>query len=125
MKIFMNRKQPNQSEIDQYDNAEPNIIAKFDDKISYTNKVICIGNICVELSELLCIGINTTDQGPFFDDMALLLSLSRNIIVIPSMHPAFFDTITQLNKDFPIDYQKVIDASSCAVNKQFVLWSRK
>jgi hypothetical protein len=98
------------------------IVAKANDKLSYVDKTIMMANTAIKLDKLLKITLFTTDKGPVFDDMALFLVQSDNLIVVPSEHPDFMDTITQLNKDFPINYQKVIEAQSGSRNQEFVLW---
>lgn len=103
-------------------NSIKSIVAKAEDKLFYIDKTIKIANEKINLEELLKITLVTTDKGPAIDDMALLLVQSDGLVIVPSEHPDFMNTIMQLNKDFPINYQKVIDAQSCTQNQVFVLW---
>ena len=77
------------------------------------------------VSEIIRISILTTDQGPFVDDVALAIAFDESIFVIPSQHCLYdkflFD---EISKQITIDFQGVIDASSCTDNAEFILYSR-
>ncbi len=68
----------------------------------------------------------TTDMGPFEDDMGLAVDVgNETVIFIMSEHRCFKDFLFErLGKVLPIDYQKVIDASTCVENATFVIYSR-
>ena len=77
-----------------------------------------------DLDRVEKIVILTTDMGPFFDDMGLAIDVGNNdVIFIMSSHRCYqkflFD---QIGKVLPLDYQKIIDASSCTENKVFELY---
>ena len=68
--------------------------------------------------------ILTTDMGPFYDDMGLAIDVgNNNVIFIMSGHRCYngflFD---QIGKALPIDYQKIIDASTCMSNNVFEIY---
>lgn len=70
--------------------------------------------------------ILTTDMGPFFDDMGLAIEfINGDVIFIMSDHRCYetflFD---QIGKVLPIDYQQIIEASSCTENSVFEIYVR-
>ena len=80
----------------------------------------------IDISRVEQAVIITTDMGPFYDDMALALRTDDgNAVFILSSHPDYeaflFDS---LGKTLEIDYQAIIDASSCTENKIFVIYNR-
>lgn len=71
--------------------------------------------------------ILTTDVGPFYDDMGLAIDVGNNTaIFIMSEHRCYkkflFDEIAKV---LPIDYQKIIEASTCIDNKVFEIYKKK
>ena len=77
-----------------------------------------------DLSAVDKLVILTTDLGPFYDDMGLAVDFGNDeVIFIMSEHrcykPFLFD---QIGKVLPIDYQKIIEASSCTENKVFEIY---
>ncbi len=82
--------------------------------------------IC-ELSSINEIDLLTTDLGPFVDDMCLAIFTDNNIVFfVLSEHicfkPFLFD---QIGKLLPIDYQKIIDASTCTKKNTFEIYIRE
>ncbi|MDE6731321.1 MAG: hypothetical protein K2J77_00400 [Oscillospiraceae bacterium] len=70
--------------------------------------------------------IITTDKGPFYDDMCLAIRIdSETAIFVMSEHPCYkeflFDELKTLIK---IDYNKVIEASTCTENNIFFIYKR-
>lgn len=70
--------------------------------------------------------IITTDKGPFYDDMCLVIRIdSETAVFVMSEHPQFsgflFDELKTLVR---IDYNKVIEASACIENNIFILYNR-
>lgn len=70
--------------------------------------------------------ILTTDVGPFYDDMALVIDVGNNTaIFIMSEHKCYKEFLfEQIAKVFTIDYQKIIEASTCIENKVFEIYRR-
>ena len=68
----------------------------------------------------------TTDMGPFYDDMGLAIDVGNNTaIFIMSEHKCFKDFLfEQIGKVLPIDYQKVIEASTCIEQNVFVIYRK-
>ena len=80
-----------------------------------------------ELSSVNKIMLFTTDSGPVNDDMGLAIEVGINdVIFIMSEHKCFnpflFD---QAGKVLPVDFQKIIDASSCTDNGVFEIYVNK
>lgn len=80
-----------------------------------------------ELSSINKIVLFTTDSGPSYDDMGLAIDVGNDdVIFIMSEHrcfrPFLFD---QVGKVLPIDYQKIMDASTCADNRVFEIYTRE
>ena len=68
----------------------------------------------------------TTDMGPFYDDMGLAVDVGNNTaIFIMSEHKCFQDFLfEQIGKVLPIDYQKVIEASTCIEKNVFEIYRK-
>ena len=80
-----------------------------------------------ELSSVNKIVLFTTDSGPSRDDMGLLIDVGNNdLISIMSEHkcyvPFLFD---QAGKALPIDFQKIIEASTCTDNGVFEIYAKE
>lgn len=80
-----------------------------------------------ELSSVNRIILITTDSGPLQDDMGLAIDVGNDdVISIMSEHKCFkpflFD---QIGKALPIDFQKIIEASSCADNGEFEIYVKE
>ena len=77
-----------------------------------------------DLERVEKIVILTTDMGPFFDDMGLAIDVGNNdVIFIMSSHRCYQEFLfDQIGKVLPLDYQKIIDASSCTENKVFEIY---
>ncbi len=68
----------------------------------------------------------TTDLGPFYDDMGLAVDVGNDeVIFIMSEHRCYKSFLfDQIGKVLPIDYQKIIDASSCTENRVFEIYRK-
>ena len=68
----------------------------------------------------------TTDLGPFYDDMGLAIDVGNDTaIFIMSEHKCFNDFLfEQIGKVLSIDYQKVIEASSCIERNVFEIYRK-
>lgn len=79
-----------------------------------------------ELSSINEIDLLTTDLGPFVDDMCLAIFTDNNIVIfVLSEHRCFRSFLfDQIGKVLPIDYQKIIDASTCTKKKIFEIYIR-
>ena len=68
----------------------------------------------------------TTDLGPFYDDMGLAIDVGNDTaIFIMSEHKCFKEFLfEQIGKVLSIDYQKVIEASSCIERNVFEIYRK-
>ena len=106
------------------------IVLKDTDKVEVVNDETHIGNsekkFCFKIDDINKLAILTTDRGPFEDDVALTISTKENIFVIPSEHPLYENFLfDEISKKIVIDYQKIIDASSCTENAEFILFLKQ
>lgn len=83
--------------------------------------------VAVAWDEVLKIGILTTDQGPFEDDLLWMFFYrdQDHVLAVPASAldaaPDFFDHL----KRFPgLDYDKITEASSSTDFAKFVLWRK-
>jgi hypothetical protein len=89
--------------------------------------LICIFDNILEIPILKIkkISIITTENGPFVDDVFLVLFLEHQTITIPPEHPCFqpflFD---QLPQKVGINYEQLAKSMSSCINAEFVLFSR-
>lgn len=77
----------------------------------------------VQVADIKCIDIITTDRGPFEDDMFWHIETGGGVIVIPSAADhtnALFDMLGQLGN---ADYIAMMEAGGCVVNAAFSVWS--
>ncbi len=68
----------------------------------------------------------TTDLGPFYDDMGLAIDVGNDTaIFVMSEHKCFREFLfEQIGKVLPVDYQKVIEASSCTERNVFEIYRK-
>ena len=107
------------------------------------NDIICIknkhievtaknNNYCFDRSEIVQIDIITTDKGPFYDDMCLAIRINKEsasteevFIFIMSEHPLYekflFDELKEI---IDINYEAIIDASTCTESKVFMVYKK-
>ena len=80
-----------------------------------------------ELDSVEKIVILTTDMGPFYDDMALAVDAgNNNVIFIMSSHRCYKSFLfDQIGKALPIDYLKIIEATTCTTNNVFEIYVKK
>ena len=80
-----------------------------------------------KLSSVNRIVILTTDLGPAQDDMGIAIDVGNDdVIIIMSEHKCYSSFLfDQLGKALPIDYQKIIDASSCTDEGVFMIYEKE
>ena len=80
---------------------------------------------CHKIADIVKIAILTTDKGPFVCDVFLLVAMKDCFIVLPSEHSLYEKFLFgDIAGNISIDYHKIIEASSCAENAEFVLYSK-
>ena len=100
------------------------------DSVSLTDNVIHVVSDSKEYDfELSCVermAMITNNLGPFYDDMALAVEVGNNMVIMimsghNSFKPFLFD---QIGKVLPVDFNKIIEASTCTENGIFELYSK-
>ncbi len=79
------------------------------------------------ISDIEQVLIITTDLGPFYDDMCLVIRIDKETaIFIMSEHPSYRSFLfDQLGKAIKLDYDTIIKASICTENHIFVIYKRE
>ena len=94
------------------------------------DKIIALSNnkkFIYDINYIRKIYITTSDQGPLYDDMGMLIYLGDdNLIFVYSEHKSFSQLLfeKQMSEVLNIDYKKVIEACSCVENNSFEIYSR-
>lgn len=76
------------------------------------------------IHQLTKLSIFTSDQGPFLDDVAMVMFFEGDIIVLPSEHKCYKMIYDELSKVVSFDYEAVIKAMSSTENAEFILWRK-
>ncbi len=76
------------------------------------------------LSRLEAVTLRTTDQGPFVEDVFLLLDFDDRTWVVPSAHQDFMTVYDGLGERLPLNHQRFIEGMASAENNSFLLWGR-
>lgn len=101
-----------------------------EDSLAIVNNEIqvTVGNITstYSLESVEKIVLLTTDMGPLYDDMGLAIDVGQDTaIFIMSEHRCYKEFLfDQLGKILPIDYQKIIEASTCIENNVFEIYKK-
>ena len=101
-----------------------------EDSLAIVNNEIkvTVGNVTFtySLESVEKIVLLTTDMGPIYDDMGLAIDVGQDTaIFIMSEHRCYKEFLfDQLGKILPIDYQKIIEASTCIENNVFEIYKR-
>jgi len=93
-------------------------------KVYYKNKIVHCGPSQFPLENLLKIFIKTTDEGPFKEDVFLVLAFGELMISLPSEQSNHIKLLDSLSKDIVIDYSNYIKAMGSSDNAKFVLWKK-
>jgi hypothetical protein len=75
--------------------------------------------------EIVKISFFTTDQGPFVDDVFLVLFKDEKGCLIPSESVGYNEVYEKVSKFEGFDFAKVIEAMSSASNNEFICWQKK
>lgn len=103
---------------------------EFEDSLTLKDNCIfaCIAKkeYVYSLEKVEKIVLLTTDLGPFYDDMGLAIDVGNDTaIFVMSEHKCFQEFLfEQIGKVLPIDFQKVIEASSCIERNVFEIYRK-
>ncbi len=78
----------------------------------------------VRLEEFDEIGVETTDQGPFVEDVFWILKRGDMRLRIGDPHPVFKMLMDRLGSLEGFDWRPFIEAQSCTDNRYFLCWRR-
>lgn len=80
--------------------------------------------VSVRLEEFDEIGVETTDQGPFVEDMFWILKRGEMRLRIGEPHPVFELLMERLGSLEGFDWRPVVEAQSFTGNRYFLCWRR-
>ena len=78
----------------------------------------------LQIDELDEIGIETTDQGPFVEDLFLILNQGPIRLRIADPHPIFRQLMDSFGSLENFDWENFADAMSSLENQYFPCWNR-
>lgn len=81
-------------------------------------------SFAVRIDELDEIGIETTDQGPFAEDVFWILKQGPVRLRIGDPHPVFRQLMDSFGSLDDFDWESFADAMSCIENRYFLCWTR-
>ena len=80
--------------------------------------------VSLRIDEFDEIGVETTDQGPFGEDVFWILKRGQTRIRIGDPHPVFKMLLDRFDALNGFDWGPFTEAMSCAENHYFVCWRR-
>lgn len=75
-------------------------------------------------SDLQAVYIETTDEGPFFEDVFFVLVTAEGELRIPQGDPSFDALLQRLQKLPGFSNVAVINAMTCVDNERFLCWEK-
>src|SRR5579864_7932346 len=81
-------------------------------------------SFAVRIDELDEIGIETTDQGPFIEDVFWILKQGPVRLRIGEPHPVFRRLMDSFGSLQDFDWESFAEAMSCIENHYFLCWTR-
>lgn len=80
--------------------------------------------ISLRIDEFDEIGVETTDQGPFIEDVFWILKRGDLRLRIGDPHPVFGRLMDRFSSLDDFDWQSFAEAQSCMDNRYFVCWRK-
>jgi hypothetical protein len=80
--------------------------------------------LSIRIDELDEIGVETTDQGPFAEDVFWILKRGKLRMRIGEPHPVFKMLLDRVGSLEAFDWQPFLKAMSCTDNAYFLCWRR-
>ncbi len=80
--------------------------------------------VSFKIDEFDEIGVETTDQGPFVEDVFWILKRGDMRLRIGDPHPVFKILMDRFGSLEGFDWRPFIEAQSCADNRYFLCWRR-
>jgi hypothetical protein len=82
------------------------------------------GNISLGIDEFDEIGVETTDLGPFGEDVFWILKRGDVRLRIGDPHPVFEQLLDRFSTLEGFDWGRFAEAQSCVENRYFLCWKR-
>lgn len=79
----------------------------------------------VAWSELIGVAVETTDQGPFDEDVWWHLATNNGVVTYPSEATGAGDLLERLQKIPTFNNERLIQAMGSTSNQTFILWDHK
>src|SRR5437899_2476601 len=80
--------------------------------------------VCLSIDEFDEIGVETTDEGPFVEDVFWILKRGDLRLRIGEPHPVFKMLMDRFGSLKGFDWQPFVEAQSCTENRYFRCWRR-
>ncbi|HEY7157540.1 MAG TPA: hypothetical protein VH575_26530 [Gemmataceae bacterium] len=68
--------------------------------------------------------MQTTDKGPFDDDVFFVLETATGMLVVPQQAKGSYELLCYLQQLPDFDNKVVIEAMACTENREFLCWQR-
>ncbi|AQS38526.1 hypothetical protein Sps_03396 [Shewanella psychrophila] len=76
-------------------------------------------------SSLVGVLLETTDEGPFVEDVWWHLATDEKFITYPSEATGVNELLTRLQTLPEFNNKELIDAMGCSINQKFILWDHQ
>ena len=96
---------------------------------SFDGRTIGVGRpwgrkVCVEIQDIEEIGVETTDKGPFMEDVFWVINRDKECLRIPEPAAAFPTLMKCFESWDGFDWKPFVEAMSCTENRYFRCWKR-
>jgi hypothetical protein len=81
-------------------------------------------SVSLRIYEFDEIGVETTDDGPFVEDVFWILKVGNMRLRIGDPHPVFRELMERFGSLKGFDWQPFIEAQSCTEHRYFLCWRR-
>lgn len=79
----------------------------------------------IQWNSLVGVAVETTDQGPFVEDVYWHIASKEKVITYPSEATGVGDLLKRLQELPTFNNERLIEAMSCAENQTFILWDHE
>jgi hypothetical protein len=76
-------------------------------------------------SDLIGVAVETTDEGPFTEDVFWHLGGKNGVLTYPSSAKCADQLLERLQKLPEFNNERLIEAMTCAENKTFIIWDHQ
>ena len=79
----------------------------------------------IKWDSLIGVAVETTDQGPFVEDVYWLLASKEKVISYPSEASGSEEMLKRLQEIPTFNNERLIEAMTCTDNQTFILWDHE